>query len=366
MQVIQCKLKKKKSAWYPDKQDELSPIEKMLLKDYLAWVNGSKSSLSDILKIWIKAQTNIDVDSTYFMKAGQSKYMMKKITNLQDDSTKIKSIYVNFNAKVNSIEQLRRLETLRTSFINEDVNVRKSLINQINESSNENISVDDLKTFEDKVSISNEKPLTFTTTSKSVFKIGVKKGWNLVGSSLNCSINDEKNLIIPNSIYEYDESYKNTSEIRLNKGYWINCNDSGIIEFNYNEDDIHYQWTEIGISKIKENKIYDYIINHYEKPEIEGGINNEIFSVLLRYNYKIEDLLSQKMIKIKDIEITLNKGWNLIGASYNSNIIDTNNIIIPNAIYEYETSYKSTNEIKENKGYWIKAKENGNISLNIV
>lgn len=57
----------------------------------------------------------------------------------------------------------------------------------------------------------------------------VKQGWNLIGAIQNGkmrSMNIEDYLI-----FEFDERYKQVSEIKEGKGYWIKCINDGVIEY---------------------------------------------------------------------------------------------------------------------------------------
>ena len=66
------------------------------------------------------------------------------------------------------------------------------------------------------------------------------------------------------------------------------------------------------------------------------------------------------------IIVNLNKGWNLIGSSYDCELIDLDNIIILNTIFEYNTSYNKVSNIKGNKGIWLKCKSSGVITMNKI
>ena len=66
-----------------------------------------------------------------------------------------------------------------------------------------------------------------------------------------------------------------------------------------------------------------------------------------------------------DDDLKERKGWNLIGSSYDCELDDLDNIIIPNTTFEYDnTSYNKVSKIKENKGLWLKCKKSGTITLN--
>ena len=137
---------------------------------------------------------------------------------------------------------------------------------------------------------------------ESKLTINLNKGWNLIGSSYDGIIEDSESIIIPNTLYAYDNSYVTSTEINANKGYWIKCNSEGKIYLDIDET-------------------------------------------------------------TKSTNIQVNKGWNLIGSSINGTLEDTESIIIPNTLYAYDNSYMTSTEINANKGYWIKCKNSGTIKL---
>ena len=137
---------------------------------------------------------------------------------------------------------------------------------------------------------------------ESKLTINLNKGWNLIGSSYNGTLEDPESIIIPNTLYAYDNTYVDSTEINANKGYWIKCNNEGKIYLNIDQT-------------------------------------------------------------TKSTNIQVNKGWNLIGSSYDGTLEDTESIIIPNTLYAYDNTYVDSTEINANKGYWIKCKNSGTIKL---
>ena len=63
--------------------------------------------------------------------------------------------------------------------------------------------------------------------------LSLASGWNLIsGISVIVDINDAidpQNIIIPGTLYGFNNSYVQTSEIEPGKGYWLNVNNSGEI-----------------------------------------------------------------------------------------------------------------------------------------
>jgi hypothetical protein len=142
----------------------------------------------------------------------------------------------------------------------------------------------------------------FLYKPESKVTINLNKGWNLIGSSYDGTLEDSESIIIPNTLYAYDNSYVTSTEINANKGYWIKCNNEGKIYLNIDET-------------------------------------------------------------TKSTDIQVNEGWNLIGSSIDGTLEDTESIIIPNTLYAYDNSYVTSTEINANKGYWIKCINSGTIKL---
>jgi hypothetical protein len=68
----------------------------------------------------------------------------------------------------------------------------------------------------------------------TVEEITLKLGWNLIGSSFNCTILDENSIIVPNTMYEFNNTYTNTftpvTTLEANEGYWIKASSAGTIK----------------------------------------------------------------------------------------------------------------------------------------
>ena len=69
--------------------------------------------------------------------------------------------------------------------------------------------------------------------------INLTEGWNLISGITNSitlgSIEDPENLIIPGTLFKYNENYINTDTIDPGYGYWLRSNDTGQIILNYSE-----------------------------------------------------------------------------------------------------------------------------------
>ena len=59
-------------------------------------------------------------------------------------------------------------------------------------------------------------------------------GWNLIGSSRNCQILDEADIVEENTLYEFNESYPNTytnvTTLKSNEGYYVFAKSAGAIK----------------------------------------------------------------------------------------------------------------------------------------
>jgi uncharacterized protein YifN (PemK superfamily) len=133
----------------------------------------------------------------------------------------------------------------------------------------------------------------------------------MIGIGSTGKIIDNENVTVAGTLYHYDGSTYGTAIPLTNledyKGYWIKCNDVGTITL---EKD-HTQLNEA---------------------------TNQVV-----------------------------KGWNMIGVSANSQIIDNDNIIVPGTLYHYDGSTYGTainvNDVQSNKGYWIKCNDVGTITI---
>ena len=64
--------------------------------------------------------------------------------------------------------------------------------------------------------------------------------------------------------------------------------------------------------------------------------------------------------------LTVKEGWNLIsGLNHNSVILD-NDIIVKDTLYKFNNKYINSKILEPGKGYWIKIKKDGKITLNIT
>lgn len=87
---------------------------------------------------------------------------------------------------------------------------------------------------------------SFTGELPTEFNIDVRNGWNIIGwNSLSSddrgTITDNTNVILPNTLHEFNIDGKhmfgletNISDIKPNIGYWVKCNGSNQISINKN------------------------------------------------------------------------------------------------------------------------------------
>ncbi len=141
------------------------------------------------------------------------------------------------------------------------------------------------------------------------FVISYSENWNLVGLPAVPADPNYLSLFpdaIEGTLYYYEQSYQNASDLTAGRGYWLRFNSAGTAD-------------------------------------ITGTPINEI-------------------------SISLLEGWNLIsGISVPldvNNIDDPNAIIISGTIYGFDGGYVLTQELIPGDGYWLRAYEDGVITLN--
>lgn len=133
-------------------------------------------------------------------------------------------------------------------------------------------------------------------------------GWNLVGVSMNVNSSLYSDIFsdaVPGTMYGFDNTYVQVTELVLGEGYWLFFDESG-------------------------------------SQTISGETVDSLTLVLV-------------------------SGWNLIsGISVTvniSNVIDPENIIIPGTLYGFNDSYVQASELEPGKGYWLNANNSGEIIL---
>jgi len=145
-------------------------------------------------------------------------------------------------------------------------------------------------------------------TAKLSFDKIILSGWNLIGLPFNMSNRYYIWIFpaaIPKTLFGWDGSYQLKENLEPSKGYWLRFSNA--------------------------------------------------HTVLIQ-GYPIDSLI-----------IDLIQDWNLIsGTSSNialTDIIDPQNIIIPGTLFEFENSYSLSDSIKQGKGYWLRTKAPGQITL---
>jgi len=133
-------------------------------------------------------------------------------------------------------------------------------------------------------------------------------GWNMIGLPL--SVEDANYLTlfpdaISGTLYGFDGSYSNETELSLGNGYWLRFITDG-------------------------------------SSDITGLLNNEI-------------------------SILLHEGWNMISGISTSvpvnEIDDPEGIIISNTFYSFENGYSNASILEPGQGYWVRALTNGTITI---
>lgn len=135
------------------------------------------------------------------------------------------------------------------------------------------------------------------------------KDWNMVGLPLDVS-DESQTTVYPGSVegtlFSFDGTYVNESELVSGDGYWLNFPYSGHAALSGNE--------------------------------------------------------------LTNLTISLNAGWNIIsGISEETDmadIFDPDEIVIPGSLYGFDGTYVNVLSLQPGKGYWINAFSAGNITFN--
>lgn len=149
--------------------------------------------------------------------------------------------------------------------------------------------------------------VTITPLQSETASIVLKTGWNIFSFPVK-PFDFSTNQLFPyaiSQIYEYDNDYLPSSNFLLGKGYW----------FKY---------------------------ANYQKIDLTG-------------------------IRTPNKVVQLKTGWNLIGL-FDKNVVSKNIItnppnIICSAFYRFETGYYQTDSLNSGYGYWIKAKQDGQLEI---
>lgn len=110
-----------------------------------------------------------------------------------------------------------------------------------------------------------------------------------------------------------------------------------------------------------EGTLFEFVDNFYVQAFelIEGN------GYWLRFSENGETSISG--LQIPSLEIDLDEGWNLITGLSESisimDIVDENEIIVPNSIYFYDGGYLPSDELIPGSGYWLKAFESGTVTV---
>ena len=138
--------------------------------------------------------------------------------------------------------------------------------------------------------------------------VELQSGWNLVGLPLEVE-DASYNILFPESIggtlYSYDGAYVPESYLTSGEGYWLRFNNAG-------------------------------------STTITGAPINEL-------------------------TISLSEGWNLVSGISEAvsiySVSDPDEIIVSGTLYGYDGAYVPSEELISGKGYWLRAYEDGEITL---
>tara|TARA_B100000315_G_scaffold260807_1_gene325617 strand:+ start:6549 stop:9656 length:3108 start_codon:yes stop_codon:yes gene_type:complete len=136
-------------------------------------------------------------------------------------------------------------------------------------------------------------------------EIHTQLGWNMVGLPVDTDDNSVGALFpdaIDGTLYSYDGTYQNESELEIGKGYWL--------------------------------------------------------------RFSTAEINSVSGAGFDEINLFLNESWNLIsGTTYPSAIVDPDGIIISGTIYGYDNGYYNTTELEPGYSYWVRTSASGMITL---
>ena len=136
-------------------------------------------------------------------------------------------------------------------------------------------------------------------------EIHTQLGWNMVGLPVETDDNSVVGLFpdaIDGTLYSYDGTYQNESELETGKGYWLRFQNDAI-----------------------------------------NSVSGAGFD---------------------EINLFLNESWNLIsGTTYPSTIVDPDGIVISGTMYGYDNGYYNTTELKPGNSYWVRTSASGGVLI---
>lgn len=136
--------------------------------------------------------------------------------------------------------------------------------------------------------------------NNNLLNINVKEGWNLISGlhSMISYIEDTGNILIPDTLYEFNERYIQVNEIYPGKGYWVKSSKDGIIRIIPNSVFAENSYTNTcqSINYDSANQIYH--INNL----LPVNSNNLIDHIGKKANVKYE-ILDYIPIKIFSFDI---------------------------------------------------------------
>ena len=136
--------------------------------------------------------------------------------------------------------------------------------------------------------------------NNNILNINIKEGWNLISGlhSMISYIEDTGNILINDTLYEFNERYIQVNEIHPGKGYWVKSSKDGIIRIiasSFNTENT-YTNTCQSINYDSTNQVYH--INNL----LPINSNNLIDHIGKKANVKYE-ILNYIPIKISSFDI---------------------------------------------------------------
>jgi len=166
-----------------------------------------------------------------------------------------------------------------------------------------------------------------------------------------------------------NDPFNSESEIEINfsvgeYGSEVSVN----IISEWNMIGLPFEYQNTGVQNIYPSSVENTLFSFSETgyiPEYELILGSGYW---LRFNES--EIISMTGTVLEELSLSLFEGWNLISGisfpAFVDNIIDIENILIPNTLYGYsENGYLPSNIINPGYGYWIRTSSAGEIQLSI-
>ena len=107
------------------------------------------------------------------------------------------------------------------------------------------------------------------------------------------------------------------------------------------------------------NTLYTFNSKYVLEDSLTPGIGYWVY-------FKDQSNVTLSGPQINEVTINLSQGWNMIsGISSKQILTDDDNIIIPDTLFGFNTSYFLSNTMEPGNGYWIRASNDGDITISL-